>query len=71
MLRWPGEKLWVIEIKRSLTPKLKRGFHSACTDLSPVRKLIVYPGAERYRSAEDIEVMPLASAARIVADQAS
>ncbi len=59
LLSWPDGSLWAIEIKRSLTPKVERGFHSACADLKPVRKFVVYPGAERYRIAEDIEAIPL------------
>ncbi len=58
LLSWPDNRLWAVEIKRSLTPKPKRGFHSACADLQPERKLIIYPGDESYRLAEDIEVMP-------------
>jgi predicted AAA+ superfamily ATPase len=55
--------LWAIEIKRSLSPKLERGFHSACADLKPARKFVVYPGDEAYRIAEDIEAIPLATLA--------
>ena len=47
------------EIKRSLSPKLERGFHAACTDLAPKRKFVVYPGVERYRLAADIEAISL------------
>ena len=57
-----------MEIKRSLTPKLERGFHAACDDLKPARKLVIYPGEESYRLAEDIEVMnPLAAAIELAA----
>ncbi len=59
LLAWPDGRLWAIEIKRSLTPKLERGFHAACADLKPERRFVVYPGSERYRLAEDIEAMPL------------
>lgn len=59
LLWWPNGRLWAIEIKRSLTPRPERGFHSACADLSPERKFIVYPGGERYRLAPDIEAIPL------------
>jgi predicted AAA+ superfamily ATPase len=62
LLAWPNAELWAIEIKRSLNPKLERGFHSACQDLNPVRKWVIYPGSETYRSAEDIRVMPLGAA---------
>lgn len=54
LLAFPDGALWAVEIKRSLTPKVERGFHSACADLAPSRKLVVYPGNERYRIAEDI-----------------
>ncbi len=59
LLSWPNGNLWAIEIKRSMTPKLDRGFHSTCADLNPYRKIVVYPGKERYRLAADIEAMPL------------
>lgn len=59
LLAWPDGCLWAIEIKRSLTPKLERGFHAACADLNPVRKFVVYPGAERYRMTEDVEAISL------------
>ena len=64
LLEWPDGRLWAIEIKRSLSPKLERGFHSACADLRPARKIVIYPGDESYRIAEDIDAMsPLAPAA--------
>ena len=66
LLAFPGGKLWAVEIKRSLTPKLERGFHAACEDLAPVRKFVVYPGRERYRVAPDIEVVPLEELAALV-----
>jgi len=59
LLSWPDGGLWAIEIKRSLSPKLERGFHAACADLAPARKFVVYPGVERYRMASDIEVISL------------
>jgi predicted AAA+ superfamily ATPase len=59
LLAWPDGRLWAIEIKRSLTPKLERGFHAACADLKPERRFVVYSGSERYKLAEDIEAIPL------------
>ena len=63
LLSHPSGELWAIEVKRSLAPKLERGFHSACADLNPSRKFVVYPGTETYRMAEDIEAISLASLA--------
>jgi predicted AAA+ superfamily ATPase len=59
VLSWPDGREWAIEIKRSLAPKLERGFHSALTDLEPERSFIVYPGKERYRLAPSTEAIGL------------
>ncbi|MEY3146622.1 MAG: hypothetical protein RL342_2293, partial [Pseudomonadota bacterium] len=55
LLQWPGGDLWAIEIKRSLSPKVERGFHAACTDLNPTRKMVVYPGNEHYPLGHDVQ----------------
>ena len=68
LLAWPDGQLWAIEIKRSLAPKVERGFYAACTDLNPARKFVVYPGQERYRLAEDIEAISLIGLAQEVHD---
>lgn len=64
LLAWPNARLWAVEIKRSLAPKVEHGFHAACADLNPVRSFVVYPGEERYRLAQDIEAISLAGLAQ-------
>jgi len=59
LLAWPTGALWAIEFKLSMTPRLERGFHSACEDLKPTRKWVVYPGRESFPLAEDIRAVPL------------
>jgi len=59
LLNWPDGEIWAIEIKRSLNPKLERGFYSACEDVKPSRKFVVYPGEESYRISEDVNVISL------------
>jgi predicted AAA+ superfamily ATPase len=49
LLALPGRELWAIEIKRNAAPKLERGFHNACADLSPTNCFVVYGGSERYQ----------------------
>ena len=61
LLAWPGGELWAIEIKRSSAPKVERGFHSACADLKPSRKWVVYPGKDAYPLASDIQAISLHS----------
>ena len=57
VLTLPGRAPWAVEIKRNLAPRPSRGFHSACEDIEPEAKFIVYPGEQRYRIAEDIEAL--------------
>lgn len=64
LLIWPGRRLWAVEIKRSLTPTIERGFHAACADLRPARRYVVYPGEERFRLARDTEAISIAGLAQ-------
>jgi uncharacterized protein len=59
VLTLPGGDHWAIEIKRSLTPKVERGFYHACDDIAPARRIVVYPGSEVYPIANRIDVSPL------------
>ena len=52
-------EIWAVEIKRSTAPRVSRGFHSACEDLRPDRKLVVYPGLESFSLGQNIEAVPL------------
>ncbi|MBX9620841.1 MAG: ATP-binding protein [Alphaproteobacteria bacterium] len=54
-----NQELWAIEIKRSLAPKISKGFYIACEDLKPTKKFIVYAGDERFPLAKDVEVISL------------
>jgi predicted AAA+ superfamily ATPase len=50
---------WVVEIKRSLSPKLSHGFHYAVADLRPAASWVVYPGRERFALAAGVEAIDL------------
>jgi uncharacterized protein len=65
LLSIPGGELWAIEVKRSSAPKIERGFHSACADLNPQKRFLVYSGTERFplnRDTDAIGVVELAAA---------
>jgi hypothetical protein len=59
LLTFPSGERWAVEVKRSLAPRAERGFHAACEDLSPARRFVVYPGAERFPLPADVEAIPL------------
>ena len=52
-------RLWAIEIKRNLAPKPERGFREACADLGATKRLIVYPGEERFSVGPGMEAIGL------------
>lgn len=67
VLTLPGGEVWAIEIKRSLTPKVERGFHHACEDIKPVRRIVIYPGDDSYPLSGGIKVAPLQRIAETLA----
>ena len=67
LITWPNGEHWAIEVKRSTTPKVERGFYSACDDIQPSRKWLIYPGTEAYPLGNDIQVMPLHTAMQALA----
>ena len=64
VLTLPGGSLWAIEVKRRMAPQVGRGFHSACEDLQPDRKLVGYPGVETFPIGHGVEAMGLSDLAR-------
>jgi predicted AAA+ superfamily ATPase len=63
LLTLPNRELWAIEVKRSSAPKIERGFHSACADLKPHKRFIVYAGIERFaldKTTDGIGIVELA-----------
>lgn len=67
LLDLPGNRgRWAIEIKRSLSPKLERGFHHAREDLEPDRSFVVYPGADHYPVAEAVSVIGVRELAKML-----
>ena len=49
--------LWAIEIKRSLSARVGRGFHIACADLKPARAFVVHAGDDRYPMSATLEAV--------------
>ncbi len=63
LLTLPNRELWAIEVKRSSAPKIERGFHSACADLKPHKRFVVYAGIDRFpldKTTDAIGIVELA-----------
>jgi predicted AAA+ superfamily ATPase len=59
VLELPGNRLWAVEIKRSLAPKVEKGLRVALADLGLDKAFLVYPGEERYPKGDGIEAIGL------------
>jgi len=59
VLRLPNGDIWAIEIKRTTTPKVSRGFHTGAEDIKANRKLLIYAGERDVPVAEGVRAMPL------------
>jgi uncharacterized protein len=64
VLSWRDGRRWVIEVKRTLVPKLRRGFTSAWEDIQPERGFVVYAGSDRYPIRRDVEAIGLVELCR-------
>ena len=67
LLELPGSRLWAVEIKRGLAPKLEPGLRTALADLQPERAFLVYSGDERYPKGGGIEAIGLRDLAQELA----
>ena len=47
--------VWAVEIKRSSSARVKRGFHVACEDIKPVRRLVIHAGDDTFLMSKNIE----------------
>ncbi len=47
--------VWAVEIKRSSSARVKRGFHVACEDIKPVRRLVIHAGDDTYPMSKNIQ----------------
>lgn len=45
---------FAIEIKRSLTPSVSKGFYLGCDDIKATKRFVVYPGKESFQAAKGI-----------------
>lgn len=66
VLQFAGGERWAIEVKRSLSPSISKGFHIACEDVDAAQRYIVYPGTESYPLGENFHAIPLNDLMRLL-----
>ena len=59
ILEHPRGEVWAVEVKRSVGPKLSRGFHNARRDVKPTSSFAVHAGVDRYPVSDGVEAIGL------------
>jgi predicted AAA+ superfamily ATPase len=59
VLEGPRQEVWAIEIKRSIAPHVRKGFHLASQDVHATKRFVIYPGSERFPLAREIEALSI------------
>lgn len=59
ILEFSGQEKWAIEIKRSTTPSLSKGFYLACQDIGTDKRFVVYAGQDKFPMGENIIAISL------------
>ncbi len=59
LIEFSPTRCWAIEIKRSLTPQVSKGFYHAIDDTKPEASFIIYSGNEDYQIKQQIWVKNL------------
>ena len=54
-----NKKVIAIEIKRSMSPSLSKGFLIGCEDVNATHRYFVYSGSERFRISKEVTALPL------------
>lgn len=59
VLEAPNGQIWAIEVKRSIAPKVSKGFHLGAEDIQAHQKIVIYPGEETFSLGNDTLAMPI------------
>lgn len=59
ILEFSAKTKWAIEIKRSSSPTVSKGFHIACEDINPERRYVVYSGTDQFSLGNGINAISL------------
>jgi len=62
VLKLPRGQIWAIEIKRSTSPKVTRGFHIAAEELDVSERILVYADERQVPGQGGVRAMPLIDA---------
>lgn len=59
ILEFSGTEKWAIEIKRSSSPSVSKGFYIACQDINPQKRFVVYSGTDQFSIGGNVKAISL------------
>jgi len=60
------KEVYAIEVKRSMSPALSKGFYLGSEDIGASKRYIVYPGMESFPVAKDVVALSLAGMMKVI-----
>ena len=69
VLEFSDFSLWLIEVKRSLSGRIDRGFVQAREDLKPTRSFVVHAGDDHYPMRDGVEAIDLKGLAKLLTEK--
>jgi len=66
VLEGPHRRVLALEVKRTLTPKVSKGFYLGCEDIGATERYYVIPEGERYPLGHDTEAIALRDLVRLI-----
>jgi predicted AAA+ superfamily ATPase len=70
VLKLPGGEIWALEIKRTTSPKVSRGFHTAAEEVGAEKRLLVYAGDKDVPGSGLTRALPFGHALQMLSDLA-
>lgn len=59
LIQFPSEKIWAVEIKYGLTPKVSKNFHITSEEIKANRRYVIYGGDDEFPIKNNIKVTSL------------
>ena len=59
VIKMPSSKVWAVEIKYGVAPKLGKHYRQTCEDVGATHKYVVYGGDDEFPVGEDVVVISL------------
>ena len=57
VIQMPKGRIWAVEIKKWLAPKVTQGFYTSCKDIKAHKKYVIYSGFDEFEIQNEVTVL--------------